>query len=118
VLIWPISVLAARGPCTPPRKTTPRQSGTTGAMPITDGDVKWAVVQVDEAAERLKAAEHAMLGAQRELAAQRRSGFSSASTPRMGVQPACRAPALHPPMPAYASTTRITTPRRLGQDRA
>ena len=25
-------------------------------MPITDGDVKWAVVQVDEAAERLKAA--------------------------------------------------------------
>ena len=53
---------------TPPRKTTPRQSGTTSAMPITDGDVKWAVVQVDEAAERLKAAEHAMLGAQRELA--------------------------------------------------
>ena len=35
---------------------------------LTDGEVQWAAVQVDVAAERLKAAEHTMLVAQRELA--------------------------------------------------
>ena len=60
-----------------PRLTLPRKSharrpppASSGFSPggITDGDVQWAAVQVDEAAERLKAAERGMLDAQKELA--------------------------------------------------
>ena len=56
---------------TKPRKQQMRPGTTTNAatVPIvTDGDVQWAAVQVDEAVERLKAAEQAMLDAQKELA--------------------------------------------------
>ena len=60
-----------------PRLTLPRKSharrpppASSGFSPggITDGDVQWAAVQVDEAAERLKTAERGMLDAQKELA--------------------------------------------------
>ena len=47
------------------RATTPRQEAS--GQPITDGDVKRAAVQVDEATDRLKVAEKAVLDAEREL---------------------------------------------------
>ena len=56
---------------TPPRKTHTRQPRTSsgfGPVGITDGDVQWAALQVDEAADRLKGTEQAMLDAQKELA--------------------------------------------------
>ena len=56
---------------TKPRKQQMRPGTTTNAATapiVTDGDVQWAAVQVDEAVERLKAAEQAMLDAQKELA--------------------------------------------------
>ena len=56
---------------TPPRKKHARQPRTTtsfGPVGITDGDVQWAALQVDEAADRLKGTEQAMLDAQKELA--------------------------------------------------
>ena len=45
--------------------TTP--NAATAPAAFTDGDVQWAAVQMDEAAERLKAAEQAMIDAQKEL---------------------------------------------------
>ena len=55
-----------RGAARPTRKQA--KTAAAAALPITDGEVQWATVQVDVAAERLKAAEHTMLVAQRELA--------------------------------------------------
>ena len=45
-----------RGAARPTRKQA--KTAAAAALPITDGEVQWATVQVDVAAERLKAAEH------------------------------------------------------------
>ena len=65
-----------RARLTPPRKqkaaaspaTSRSRSLPAAAARLTEGDVQWAAVQADEAAERLKAAGAAMLLAQKELA--------------------------------------------------
>ena len=57
---------------TKPRKQKARAGTATpqvATVPtITDGDVQWAAVQLDDATDRLKAAEQAVLDAQKELA--------------------------------------------------